>query len=56
MSVELESRTFKVRTFAGSSIFLSGFALAIGGKLFFHVEQLTPILLSDNVDNKVLRR
>ncbi len=45
MSVELESGTFKVRTFSGSSIFLSGIALAIGGMLFFYVEQLTPIFI-----------
>lgn len=45
MSVDLESRTFKTRAFAGSSIFLIGIVLAVGGMLFFHVEQLTPIYI-----------
>ncbi len=45
MSVDLESREFKVRAFAGSSLFLIGIILAVGGMLFFHVEQLTPIYI-----------
>ena len=45
MSVDLESREFKIRAFAGSSLFLLGIVLAIGGMLFFHVEQLTPIFI-----------
>ena len=45
MSVDLGSRQFRIRAFAGSSIFLLGIALAVGGMLFFHVEQLTPIFI-----------
>ena len=45
MSVDLNSRSFKIRAWVGSLIFLIGFALAIGGVLFLHVEQLTPIFI-----------
>lgn len=45
MSVDLNSRSFKIRAWAGSSIFLIGFVLAIGGALFLHTEQLTPIFI-----------
>ena len=34
MSVDLNSRSFKIRAWVGSLIFLIGFALAIGGALF----------------------
>ena len=45
MSVDLNSRRFRIRAWVGSLIFLLGFALAIGGVLFLHVEQLTPIFI-----------
>lgn len=45
MSVDLESKVFRVRAFAGSSIFLLGIVLAIGGMLFLHLEQLEPIFI-----------
>lgn len=45
MSVDLNSRSFKIRAWAGSLIFLIGFALAIGGAMFLHTEQLMPIFI-----------
>lgn len=45
MSVDLNSRRFRIRAWVGSLIFLLGFVLAIGGVLFLHVEQLTPIFI-----------
>lgn len=45
MSVDLNSRRFRIRAWVGSLIFLLGFALAIGGALFLHVEQLTPFFI-----------
>ena len=45
MSVDLNSRSFKIRAWVGSLIFLLGFALAVGGAMFLHTEQLTPIFI-----------
>ena len=45
MSIDLNSRSFKIRAWVGSLIFLLGFALAIGGAMFLHTEQLTPIFI-----------
>ena len=45
MSVDLNSRRFRIRAWVGSLIFLLGFVLAIGGVLCLHVEQLTPIFI-----------
>ncbi len=45
MSVDLNSREYKIRAWAGSLIFLIGIALAIGGMLFFQTERLTPVFI-----------
>ena len=45
MSVDLNSRRFRIRAWVGSLIFLLGFALAIGGALYLYMGRLTPIFI-----------
>ena len=45
MSVDLESKGFKIKAWTGALIFLLGITLAIGGMLFMHVKQLAPVFI-----------
>ena len=45
MIIDLESKNFRVRAGLGSLIFVLGVALAVGGMLFFHIEQLPPVYI-----------
>lgn len=45
MSKDLGSKSFNAMAGAGSLVFLTGIALAVGGMQFLHMDQLTPIYI-----------